>query len=134
MDDLASRLTSTVRARLAEERNVWLCTLRPDGSPHVAPVWFVYDAATWWIGTDSHAVKVRNIEADPRVSLALEDGRFPVVAEGDASVRRDGFPAAIAAAFAEKYAWDATAPTRPSSGRLLLEVRVRRWLLAGTAQ
>jgi len=134
MDDLTHRLTSTVRTRLAGERNVWLCTLRPDGSPHVTPVWFVYDAATWWIGTDSHAVKVRNIEAQPRVSLALEDGRSPVVAEGDASVRRDGFPAELVAAFEEKYGWGVTAPTRPGSGRILLEVRVRRWLLAGTAQ
>ncbi len=96
---------------------MWLCTLRPNGSPHVTPVWFVYDAGCWWIGTDTHAVKVRNIEADPRVSLALEDGRSPVVAEGKASVRRDGFPAEIVAAFAEKYAWDVTAPTRPGSGR-----------------
>jgi PPOX class probable F420-dependent enzyme len=134
MHDPENAMTPAVHRRLAEDRNAWLVTLRPDGSPHVTPVWFVHDAGRWWIGTDTHAVKVRNIEAEPRVSLALEDGRSPVVAEGDASVRRDGFPAALVAAFEAKYGWDVTAPTRPGSGRVLLEVRVRRWLLAGTGQ
>ncbi|WP_262286823.1 pyridoxamine 5'-phosphate oxidase family protein [Micromonospora sp. MA102] len=31
-----------VEIRLPRESNAWLCTLRPDGSPHLTPVWFVY--------------------------------------------------------------------------------------------
>ncbi|MFD9565354.1 pyridoxamine 5'-phosphate oxidase family protein [Streptomyces sp. NPDC059994] len=62
--------------RLAEEKNVWLCTVRPDGSAHVTPVWFVHQSSQWWIGSDHSSVKVRNIHKEPRVSLALEDGRF----------------------------------------------------------
>ena len=120
--------------RLAKEENVWLCTVRPDGSPHVAPVWFVFDQGSWWIGTDSSSVRVRNIETSPRVSLALEDGRAPVVAEGEARLHRDGFPPELAAAFAAKYDWDVTAPYKPGAERLLVEVQVRRWLLSGTAQ
>ncbi|MFJ8363696.1 pyridoxamine 5'-phosphate oxidase family protein [Streptomyces sp. NPDC093984] len=34
--------TPAVLDRLARERNAWLCTVRPDGSPHVTPVWFLY--------------------------------------------------------------------------------------------
>lgn len=68
------------------------------------------------------------------MSLALEDGRFPVVAEGDALLIGEGFPREIVTAFEQKYAWDVSAPTRPGSKRVLLEVRVRRWLLAGSAQ
>nr|WP_155074145.1 pyridoxamine 5'-phosphate oxidase family protein [Streptomyces taklimakanensis] len=120
--------------RLAEEKNVWLCTVRPDGSAHVTPVWFVCRGSRWWIGADHGSVKVGNIRKEPRVSLALEDGRFPVVAEGDASLIRDGFPREVVAAFERKYGWDVSAPTRPGGKRVLLEVRVRRWLLAGTAQ
>ncbi|WLW54908.1 pyridoxamine 5'-phosphate oxidase family protein [Streptomyces sp. YU58] len=121
--------------RLAEEWNAWLCTVRPDGAPHVTPVWFVFRDDTWWIGTDGNSVKVRNIERFPRVSLTLEDGRFPVVAEGDAIPHRSPFPEAIRAAFAAKYdGWDASVPYRPDGGRVLLEVPVRRWLLTGTAQ
>ncbi|MEU1800035.1 pyridoxamine 5'-phosphate oxidase family protein [Streptomyces sp. NPDC019937] len=120
--------------RLAKERNVWLCTVRPDGSAHVTPVWFVYDTSRWWIGVDQNSIKVRNVQTEPRVSLALEDGRFPVVAEGDVSLIGDRFPPEVVTAFKEKYGWDVTAPTRPGGTRMLLEVRVRRWLLTGTAQ
>ncbi|MFD7920999.1 pyridoxamine 5'-phosphate oxidase family protein [Streptomyces sp. NPDC059740] len=134
MSDAANAPGSAVRLRLAREENVWLCTVRPDGSAHVTPVWFVHQGSTWWIGADHTSVKVRNIQKEPRVSLALEDGRSPVVAEGDATVIRGGFPREVVAAFERKYGWDVSAPTRPGGERVLLEVRVRRWLLAGTAQ
>ncbi|NDZ81368.1 pyridoxamine 5'-phosphate oxidase [Streptomyces sp. SID10853] len=120
--------------RLATERHVWLCGVRPDGSPHVTPVWFVFLRDSWWIGVDSGSVKVRNLRENPRVSLALEDGRSPVVAEGDVRLREDGFPAEVTAAFAAKYSWDVTVPYRQDGGRVLLQVQVRRWLLRGVAQ
>ncbi|MEV5887149.1 pyridoxamine 5'-phosphate oxidase family protein [Streptomyces sp. NPDC052020] len=123
-----------VRLRLAEEKNVWLCTVRPDGSAHITPVWFVYQSSRWWIGTDHGSVKARNIRTEARVSLALEDGRFPVVAEGDATLIPDRFPREVVAAFERKYGWDVSAPTSPGNKRVLLEVRVRRWLMAGTAR
>ncbi|MEU7612856.1 pyridoxamine 5'-phosphate oxidase family protein [Micromonospora sp. NPDC049204] len=124
-----------VELRLAQERNVWLCTLRRDGSPHLTPVWFVYAAETWWIGCDSRSVKVRNILADPRVSLALEGGDAPVVAEGAARVHRGALPSAIVTVFASKYGgWDVSAQVSPEGERVLLEIPVRRWLLAGVAQ
>ena len=84
-----------VEDRLARERNVWLCTLRRDGSPHMTPVWFVYADGVWWIGCEGRSVKARNVAADPRVSLALEDGVHPGVAEGVARLHRAGFPPAI---------------------------------------
>ncbi|MFG1914549.1 pyridoxamine 5'-phosphate oxidase family protein [Micromonospora sp. NPDC048898] len=114
--------------------NVWLCTLRRDGSPHLTPVWFVYAPGTWWIGCDSRSVKVGNVLADPRVSLALEGGNAPVVAEGAAQVHRSDFPSAIVEAFASKYGgWDVSSQVSPGTDRVLLEIPVRRWLLAGTA-
>lgn len=119
--------------RLAGEKHVWMCTVRPDGTPHVTPVWFVFLSGAWWIGVDGGSVKVRNIGRSPWVSLALEDGRWPVVAEGRARVHRAPFPAAVTAAFTEKYAWDAAAVRRPGEERLLIEVPVRRWLLDGVA-
>ncbi|WP_354644523.1 pyridoxamine 5'-phosphate oxidase family protein [Kitasatospora camelliae] len=135
MNDHSPLPGTAVLDRLAVERNVWLSTVRPDGSPHVTPVWFVFRDGRWWIGADALSVKVRNIEVFPTVSLALEDGRAPVVAEGEAVVHRSRFPEAVTAAFTAKYAWDVAAPYRPERpDRVLLEVPVRRWLLAGTAQ
>ena len=34
-------LSRSVRQRLRTDDVVWLCTLRPDGSPHLTPVWDV---------------------------------------------------------------------------------------------
>ncbi|WP_199853960.1 TIGR03618 family F420-dependent PPOX class oxidoreductase [Plantactinospora sp. BB1] len=128
-------LDRRVRDRLDRDRNVWLCTLRPDGSPHVTPVWFLYREDTFWVGSAARNRKVRNIDADPRVSLALENGDAPVVAEGRATVLRADFPAEIVYAFHGKYAgWDVTVPVPGEGPRTLLRIPVTRWLLAGRAR
>jgi PPOX class probable F420-dependent enzyme len=122
-------------ARLERERNVWMCTLRPDGSPHVTPVWFVYSEATWWVASAERNRKIRNLTQDPRVSLALEDGRAPAVAEGRARLHYSNFPAEIKTAFADKYqGWDITKPEAAAGARVLLEIPATRWLLEGHAQ
>ncbi|ALG15009.1 pyridoxamine 5'-phosphate oxidase [Kibdelosporangium phytohabitans] len=116
--------------RLRGERNVWLCTLRPDGSPHVTPVWFVHTGETFWISSGVRNVKVRNIINDPRVSLALEDGDEPAVAEGQARVHHGPLRTDVLAAIAAKYdGWDAAAEVHPFGARVLVEVPVTRWLL-----
>ncbi|KDN18191.1 pyridoxamine 5'-phosphate oxidase family protein [Amycolatopsis rifamycinica] len=121
--------------RLAKDRNLWLCTLRGDGSPHVTPVWFVHLDDTFWIGSGERNVKVRNVLNDPRVSLALEDGDHPIVAEGRARIHRGRLPHHVLAALAAKYdGWDAGTEIAPFGPRVLLEVPVSRWLLKGTAQ
>lgn len=130
-----AEISAEIRDQLERAKNAWMCTLRPDGSPHLTPVWFVYRADVWWIGSGRRNVKVRNVVADPRVSLALEDGGAPVVAEGIARVHDRDFPEDIVAAFAEKYdGWDVTAVVQPGGDRVLLEISVGRWLLAGAAQ
>ena len=114
----------------------WLTTLRWDGSPHTAPVWFLLADGTFWIASSTVNVKVKNILSDPRVSLAI-DGSVarPYVAEGHARVH-DGFRAHahLVAQFADKYdGWDAT-DERLDGPRVLIEVPVDRWLLASDAQ
>lgn len=121
-----------LRPRLADDRNVWLCTLRADGSPHVVPVWFVHLRERWWIGVSTASVKARNALRDPRVSLALEDGDAPVVVQGRA-VLHDHFPEDVLASFRDRYDWDPRTPYGGDPRRSLLEVGVTRWLMAGTA-
>ncbi|SDM40736.1 pyridoxamine 5'-phosphate oxidase family protein [Allokutzneria albata] len=128
-------MDTTLGDRLERERNAWLCTVRPDGSPHVTPVWFVYRENTWWIGSSERNRKVRNMINDPRVSLALEDGMAPVVAEGLATVHEGDFPEDVVAAFAAKYdGWDVTETWAGEGARVLVEVRMTKWLLSGVAQ
>ncbi|MBB0230050.1 pyridoxamine 5'-phosphate oxidase family protein, partial [Streptomyces calidiresistens] len=125
---------SDLPERLARERNVWLCCVRADGSPHVTPVWFVFLRERWWIGVHAGSVKARLVTRSPRVSLALENGERPVVAEGGVRVHREDFPPDVVAAFTAKYDWDPRVPHERGERTLLLEVGVRRWLMRGEAR
>lgn len=121
--------------RLERDRNAWLCTLRDDGSPHVTPVWFLYRPDTFWISSGEYSVKIRNLANDPRVSLALEDGNWPAVAEGRATVHGGTLRSDVLAALGDKYdGWDAGAVFEPFGPRVLLEIPIDRWLLSGVAQ
>ena len=123
-----------VLERLDRERVVWLCTLRPDGSPHLTPVWFLYLDGEWWIGTGERNRKVRNIAADPRVSLALPDGNAPVVAEGEASIVRQPFAPDVVDGLRRRYdGWDVRVEG-PDGRYVLLRIAVTRWLMAGRAR
>ena len=124
-----------VLGRLATEWHAWLTTVRPAGSPHTTPVWFVHPRERWWVGLDSCTVNVRDTTRKPRVSLALEDGRYPVVAEGEVvTAARLPFPEDVVEAFRAKYDWDVTTVHHAGNHRLLLEIAVRRWLMVGTAR
>lgn len=68
-------------------RTAKLATVRPDGRPHVAPVWFVLDGETVIFTTGEDTVKGRNIRREPRVSLCVDDETPPfsfVLIEGKA--------------------------------------------------
>ena len=49
-----------------------LATTRSDGSPHVAPVWFVMDGDDLVFQTARTSVKGRNMARDPRVALTVD--------------------------------------------------------------
>ena len=76
-------------AFLREPRIADLATVRPDGSPHVAPVWFHYDGETVKVFARPTAVKLRNIAHDPRVSISVATPDAPyryVIVNGTATV------------------------------------------------
>ncbi|NDJ53451.1 MAG: pyridoxamine 5'-phosphate oxidase [Chloroflexi bacterium] len=94
------------RPRLEKEDNIWLASVRKDGRPHLVPVWFVWYADRIWFVTEAKTQKIANIQANPKVSVALEDGVKPVILEGSAEL--DNSPddlEAIAAKFQQKYSW-----------------------------
>src|SRR5215470_7020662 len=66
------------RAFLSEgTRTGKLATVRADGSPHVAPIWFVLDGPDLVFNTGKETVKGRNLLRDDRVSLCVDDDRPP---------------------------------------------------------
>ncbi|WP_049579299.1 PPOX class F420-dependent oxidoreductase [Streptomyces sp. SBT349] len=54
-----------------------LATVRADGSPHIAPVWFVLDGGDVMFTTGADTVKGVNLRRDGRVSLCADDERPP---------------------------------------------------------
>jgi PPOX class probable F420-dependent enzyme len=50
-----------------------LATVRGDGSPHVAPVWYRYDDGAFFVLTERASKKARNIVHDSRVELCIDD-------------------------------------------------------------
>ena len=72
-----------------------LATVNPDGSPHVAPVWFRWDGDVVKVFTQTTAVKVRNIRNDARVSMAVSKQDAPygyVIVNGTAEISNEGIP------------------------------------------
>jgi PPOX class probable F420-dependent enzyme len=67
-----------------------LATLRKDGSPHTAPVWYRYEGGAFVLLTDEGSQKHKNVMRDPRVELCIDDReRAPfhtVIARGHATV------------------------------------------------
>ncbi len=117
-------------ARIDDDRNVWLATVRPNGRPHLTPIWYCFHNGRFWMCTSADAVKTRNVLANPSVSLSLEDGNRPVVAEGTVTVHRRPYPQAVVAAFMAKYDWDISRRDDPDGPfDALLEVEVHRWLM-----
>jgi PPOX class probable F420-dependent enzyme len=66
-----------------------LATVRADGRPHVAPIWFDLDGETLVFTTGYDSVKARNIRHDVRVCLCADDEQPPfsyVQIEGTATL------------------------------------------------
>nr|WSX53145.1 PPOX class F420-dependent oxidoreductase [Streptomyces sp. NBC_00974] len=69
-----------------------LSTVREDGSPHIAPIWFVLDGDSFVFNTGKDTVKGRNLARDGRVALCVDDDRPPfsyVILQGRADISED---------------------------------------------
>ena len=74
---------------LGTPRTGKLATVREDGRPHIAPVWFDWDGDALIFTTWHESVKAKNIRRDPRVSLCVDDEQPPfafVLVDGVARV------------------------------------------------
>jgi hypothetical protein len=104
---------SWVAAQLTDSKNYWLCSVRPDGRPHVIPRWAVYvDGRIYYDGSPQtrHA---QNIEKNSQVAVHLESGDQVVILEGTST--RAGKPdpelaTRLVAAYRKKYAAQGYSP------------------------
>jgi hypothetical protein len=66
-------------------RTKWLATVNEDGTPHVTAVGAIWLDGTFWFQTGAGTRKSRNVERQPRCSVALSIRDADVVIEGDAA-------------------------------------------------
>ncbi|MFI5047848.1 MAG: PPOX class F420-dependent oxidoreductase [Acidimicrobiia bacterium] len=115
-------------------RTAKVATVRRDGRPHVAPVWFVLDGDDVVFTTGADTVKGRSLESEPRVSLCVDDEDPPfsfVVIEGTASLSDDvealrTWATALGARYMGAAQAEAFGRRNAVPGELLVRVRIGR--------
>ncbi|MCZ4121055.1 pyridoxamine 5'-phosphate oxidase family protein [Streptomyces sp. H39-S7] len=115
---------------MAQAHPATFTTLRPDGTPHVTPVRFTFDASAGLarVTTRAGARKARNVVAAgpaARVALCQADGFRWVTLEGRAAVTDD--PGRLAEAVRRYTARYRTAPPAPPD-LVVIEIAVDRVL------
>jgi hypothetical protein len=86
-----------------------LTTLHPSGRPQTRPVLAVWAGTTLCTTSSPVARKGRNLELDPRCSVAVLADDMHVVVEGVASkVTSEAMLEQVADAYRSKYAWPVT--------------------------
>lgn len=73
-------LDEKIRTLATEGRNIAaVTTLMPDGTPQTTPLWVDADDDHVLLNTEVHRQKYRNIERDPRVTVAIIDATNPYI-------------------------------------------------------
>ncbi|MDY6764141.1 MAG: PPOX class F420-dependent oxidoreductase [Halobacteria archaeon] len=115
---------------LFEKRSfAFVATLLPDGAPHVTPTWVDFDGEHVLINTVAGNRKDRNIQADPRVALAVADPENPyryLSVQGEVVDRRTDDAREHLDRLAERYTGQARYPGPGGQDRVVLVIRPDR--------
>ena len=103
-------------AFLREQRVCRIATVGSDGTPHVTPLWFVWDGQHLWLSSLTRSQRWTNLTRTPRVAVVVDAGvdyvelhgvEFTGIVQPVGEQPRTGEPnaelEAIETAFAAKY-------------------------------
>jgi nitroimidazol reductase NimA-like FMN-containing flavoprotein (pyridoxamine 5'-phosphate oxidase superfamily) len=68
---------SWAEERLSDSRNYWVASTRPDGRPHLMPVWAVWVGDALYFSTARTSTKARNLFASPTAASAPSTATRP---------------------------------------------------------
>ena len=68
--------------RLTRSHNYWLITVRPEGRPHVMPVWGIWVDGAFYFSTGRESRKARNLARNRRCIVCNERADQAVIVEG----------------------------------------------------
>ena len=102
--NLSNPKDAHINERLRADTIIWLATVRPDGRPHLVPVWFFWDGETITIYSQPNVQKLRNLQQNPNVTLeTVDEGEEVVIVEGRAELLGKSAQTMNAPAYVEKY-------------------------------
>ena len=119
----------TVAGKLADARHYWLATVRADGRPHAVPLDGLWLDGRWYFGGSPETVKHRNLLANPRVTLHLEDAEAVVIVEGSCEVvtPSEQFAERLSAVSKQKYGYGPPPSTYLGGVWMLTPSKVMAW-------
>lgn len=100
------------RTQLEEAKIYWLSTVRPDGRPHVTPLFGVWLESAWYFCTGAGERKAKNLVHSPYCTITtgcnVIEG-LDVIMEGEAlQVNDEAKLQRMANAYLAKYGWQFT--------------------------
>ncbi|HEV2953466.1 MAG TPA: PPOX class F420-dependent oxidoreductase [Candidatus Dormibacteraeota bacterium] len=124
------KLTPAQASLLEQKYFAVVTTLMADGSPQSTVVWVDTDGENALFNTARGRLKTRNLERDPRISLAIVDHSEPyaklIVIRGRAELIDDGADANIDK-LAKKYIGQDVYPWRqPNEQRVIVKIHAEK--------
>ena len=129
---MPARLSLTEFDAFLDSKPGWivLSTVGADGFPHTVPLGYFRHEGAVYCGVRDNTTKVRNIEANPKVSLMVESGTTMAdikgaMIQGEARVHRDPDKvlALMRIAAAARGVPEGDRPTEARAGAVYIEVR-----------
>ncbi|MDG6990042.1 MAG: pyridoxamine 5'-phosphate oxidase family protein [Nitrososphaerota archaeon] len=115
---------AAAKEKLIGEKVYWVSTSSRDGKPHAAPVWGIWRGSAFYFETDPNSVKGKNLAANPRIVVHIQNGLDTVIVEGTASVlRKKGELASLKKAYVDKY--DYAPDWSDTNGQVVFAVKPR---------
>ncbi len=107
MLDLNNPKDVHVDERLKSAQIMWISTVRNDGQPKMAPVWFFWEEGRILIFSEPKTQKIKNLQRNNKVTLSLDstnDGADVVIIEGEAELKQEAINGSLLQKYAQKYA------------------------------
>lgn len=119
------------QAQLFRDRNFGaVATIRPDGTPHVTPVWVDYDGENVVFNTATGRAKWKHLRRDPRVTIEVystEDPYEYVTVTGTAAMEEGEEANRHIDKLSEKYTGNPKFQShRPGERRVIVRIRPER--------
>ena len=86
---MRSEINPAQRKFLEERHFAVVGTTNPDGSPHLAVMWYLLDGDDIIVNSAQGRIKDRNLARDPRMSLVVEDEYRWIRIDGRARIEHD---------------------------------------------